>query len=387
MYLMYLLERAFRPFFFGALLFAVLAMLIWWQQYPHGGGFSGISAMNWHAHEMIFGYALATVSGFLLTAVVNWTRNPTPTGYRLLLLFILWLGARAGYLLELPLTWIALFDMGFVTLLFTLFFLPIWQKRQTGQFGLAGLFALIILANGIFYAGAFNLIEHGERTGIVLGLFLVLAINLTMMRRLIPFFTEKALQLADLKQSPWLDGIALGGFLVLMLLVIWLPNHPVTAFIGIGIALLHAIRWWRWYHPGIWNIVLIWPLYLAYGFMILGMALFGMSAVQLVAQSLAIHALAAGGIGLLCSAILARIALGHTNRNVFEPPRIVFWVFVILALNGAIRVFLPWLMPQHYALWIEISQWGWISGFGLLAIAYWKILLLPAPAKEVFNLR
>jgi uncharacterized protein involved in response to NO len=226
-------------------------------------------------------------------------------------------------------------------------------------------------------SGVLGWLDNGERIGVILGLFLVLAINLTMMRRLLPFFTEKALGLAEFRQSKWIDGIALAGFLALMLVAVLSPQSWLVSVIAFPLAAMHVLRLKWWYHPGIWKETLLWPLHVSYLFMTIGILMFGFSGLGWVASSIAIHALAAGGIGLLCSSMMARISLGHTNRNVFEPPKAVIWVFIILALTALVRVFFPLLFPSGYLLWIAISQLGWSAAFLLLTVLYFPILRKP----------
>ncbi|BCN93164.1 hypothetical protein THMIRHAM_09490 [Thiomicrorhabdus immobilis] len=380
---MYFFDRAFRAFFLGGSLFAALSMLVWWLNYPLAiTAFSGVDAMYWHAHEMVFGYALATISGFLLTAVMNWTGLNSASGKALASLFVLWFVARVGFLINLPLAFIALLDIGFTLGLFLHFFIPIYKTKQWKQIGLSVKFLLLIVANGLFYAGALGFFQQGVYWGVIGGLFLVLAINLTMMRRLIPFFTEKALGLPEKDNVKWIDGLAIGGFLALMCAAALAPNHWITSMVAFPLALIHFLRWYKWHHPKVWKIALLWPLYVSYAFMILGMLLYGFVGLKMLSESLAIHALAAGGIGLLCSSIMARISLGHTHRNVFEPPKWLVPVFFILTVTALVRVVLPMVDSAHYLLWMQLSQWGWISAFTLLSIIYWPILTKPSPPKQ-----
>ncbi|WP_020558831.1 NnrS family protein [Thiofilum flexile] len=91
-----LFQLGFRPFFLAASLFAVFGTLAWVALYNFQ--WVGLPAtyppMLWHAHEMVFAYALAVIAGFLLTAVKNWTGLPTLHGYSLAGLFGLWFIAR-----------------------------------------------------------------------------------------------------------------------------------------------------------------------------------------------------------------------------------------------------------------------------------------------------
>lgn len=380
---MFFFDRAFRSFFIGGSLFSVVAMLVWLGQYPMASKqFSTLAPMMWHAHEMVFGYALATVTGFLLTAVMNWTRLESASGYRLALIFGFWLAARLGYLFDAPIVWVAFFDMAFNLGLLLHFAMPVMQKKLWAQSGLSAKFLLLILANGLFYANVLGWTVFSQLNAILFGLFLVLAINLTMMRRLVPFFTEKALGLPEQQQYKWLDLFALVGFFVLMVVVIFWPMHWVVTLVGLSLFIAHFIRLWRWYRPGIWKVVLLWPLFVSYGFMTLGMLMFAAVPVGWISLSIAIHALAAGGIGLLCSAIMARISLGHTNRNVFNPPKGLIWVFVSLAVSAIFRVIFPVVFPQQTVLWVHISQLGWVLGFLWLSVLYWPILTRPSPPKE-----
>jgi len=385
---MYFFDRAFRSFFLGGAVFATVSMLVWWFSYSFAvsnsnlASFSGVSAMYWHGHEMIFGYALATITGFLLTAAMNWTGLNSASGKSLAGLFLLWLLARLGYLFDLPIEWIAVVDISFTLGLFLHFFIHVYKTKQWKQTGLAVKFFLLILANGLYYLGALGLLQKGEYWGMISGLFLVLAINLTMMRRLIPFFTEKALGLPEHNNPIWIDVVAVGGFLGLMIATMFASNHWVLSVIAFPLALIHAWRWLNWYHPKVWKMSLLWPLHVSYAFMILGMFLYGFVGLKMLNESLAIHALAAGGIGLLCSSMMARISLGHTNRNVFEPPKLVVAVFALLTITAVVRVILPLVDASHYVLWIQLSQWGWAISFALLAIVYWPILTKPSPLKD-----
>ncbi|WP_029933433.1 NnrS family protein [Thiomicrospira pelophila] len=371
-------ERAFRSFFLGGAIFAVIAMALWWWQFPNvSAGFSGTSGVYWHAHEMIFGYALATVTGFLLTAVMNWSRMNSASGWKLGVLFGLWVLARVAFLVDLPIIWVALFDLAFNLGLVLHFAWPVWKRRLTSQAGLALLFGAIFFANLSFYINAHQAWIWLHES-LIIGLFLVLSINLTMIRRLTPFFTEKALGLTPFKNADWLDRSILVGFLSLMLTVVFSPYPWLISLIAWPLAGLFMIRQAWWYHPKIWSELLIWPLHLSHAFITLGLVLYGFVGLEWVAASLAIHALAAGGIGLLCSSMMARISLGHTQRNVFEPPKGLIWVFVALALAAFTRVVLPLIWPELSLIWIQLSQLGWIFGFGLLLVLYWRILTRPS---------
>ncbi|PID34410.1 MAG: hypothetical protein CR976_00405 [Thiotrichales bacterium] len=379
---MYFFERAFRPFFLGGSLFAAVSMLVWWLNYPIAAfnHFSGVPSYYWHAHEMIFGYSLATVTGFLLTAVMNWTGENSASGKPLMLVFFCWVLARLGFLFGVPLPVIAIVDMAFVLGLSVLFIQPIIRTKQWKQMGLAAKFFLLLISNGLFYAGALGWLQQGIDWGMTTGLFLVLAINLTMMRRVVPFFTTSAIRNASPTESKLIDIAAIVGFLSLMIAALIAPNHWSIALIAFPLAAVHGVRAWWWYDSAIWKHALLWPLHLSYYFMTIGIAMYGFVGLGMINESLAEHALAAGGIGLLCSAMMARISLGHTGRNVHTPPKPVLIVFGLLAIAAVIRVLLPIVFPTSYIHFIHLAQWAWVVAFLLLFGLYWKVLSQPRPA-------
>ncbi|KUJ72372.1 NnrS family protein [Thiomicrospira sp. WB1] len=378
-------ERAFRPFFMGAMLVSILAMAAWLVA-MNGETQHGLNNALAHGHEMVFGYALATVAGFLLTAVLNWSRMTTASGGALAFVFLLWALARIGWVSGAPLIWLVGFDLAFNLGLVALFVWPIWRKKLTAQAGLASKFVLLAGVQAGFYWAecspskeVWGLTAHDW---LLAGLFLVLAINLTMLRRLLPFFTERSLHLAPFAERRGLDRGALVSFLGLWPSLTFWPDHWVTSVIALSAFIVFLKRGLHWFHPGIISQPLLWPLHLAYAFITLGLGLYAFTPCQPALTSLALHSMTVGGIGLLCTAIIARISLGHTQRNVFEPPRFLSAVFVFIAFAALVRVGLPGLWPQHTLIWWTLSAALWILAFAWLLRLYWSILTrpnLPAP--------
>ena len=84
-----------------------------------------------------------------------------------------------------------------------------------------------------------------------------------------------------------------------------------------------------------------------------------------------------GGIGLVTTGMMARVALGHTGRNVFEPPAGIVVIFLLLTLGAVVRVLLPLVMMDYYFLLIQISQFLWIGAFLVMLIYYFQPLVGP----------
>ncbi|MEN8176658.1 MAG: NnrS family protein, partial [Pseudomonadota bacterium] len=153
-----LFELGFRPFFLLAGLWSVLGMALWlatlagsWLDAPY------YSPIIWHAHEMLFGFAVAVVTGFLLTAVRNWTGIDTLNGKPLAALALLWLAGRLAPLAGLPPPAIALVDLAFLPAAALAVALPIIKARQAQNLVFGPLLLLLFIA---------NLLVHLDKLGV-----------------------------------------------------------------------------------------------------------------------------------------------------------------------------------------------------------------------------
>ncbi|HEB91982.1 MAG TPA: NnrS family protein [Gammaproteobacteria bacterium] len=375
-----LFRLGFRPFFLGGAAFTAAAMLYWMGILAIGWPFQlgDISPATWHAHEMIFGYSLAVIAGFLLTAVMNWTGVQTLNGRPLVALFILWVAARLLPLawVDLPLALYAVIDCLFALLLFAAVLHPVVKSRQRKQISVVTKVFLLLLSNILFYLGALGIVDDGERMGLYSGLYLVLALILLLARRVIPFFIEKGVDYpVQLKNHRWLDLTSLALFTLLWISDAFLDNVTTTGWLAGALLVLHIVRLIGWHTPGIWQKPLLWVLYIAYLWIIFGFALKFALLFTDISPSLAVHAFTVGGIGMMTVGMMARVSLGHTGRNVFEPPKILGWLFAVLLVASVVRVIIPLLTTQHYLLWIGISQFLWIAVFCLFFYIYFPILL------------
>jgi len=375
-----LFRLAFRPFFLGAAAFTAAAMLYWMGVLAFNWPFQlgDIPPATWHAHEMIFGYSLAVIAGFLLTAVQNWTGVPTLNGRPLVALFALWIAGRLLPLggTGLPLALYAGIDCLFALLLFAAVLHPVMKSRQWKQLSVATKILLLLLSNILFYLGALGIIDGGERMGLYSGLYIVLALVLLLARRVVPFFIEKGVGYpVQLKNRLWLDLTSLVLFTLLWISDAFLDNVTATGWLAGALLVLHVVRLVGWHTPGIWKKPLLWVLYIAYMWIIFGFALKFALLFTDIPPSLAIHAFTVGGIGMMTVGMMARVSLGHTGRNVFEPPKILGGLFAMLLVASVVRVIIPLLTTQHYLLWIGISQFLWIAVFCLFFYIYFPVLL------------
>lgn len=376
------LHLGFRPFFLVAGLSAILAITLWAAVRSFGLdlGPLPVAATQWHGHEMVFGYSLAVVAGFLLTAVYNWTGIRTASGAVLFSMALLWLLARIGWVMPawIPMSITAGADLLFMTFLSIALLRPVFKVRQWKQLGIIAKVVLLMVANGLFYAGVFGLLEDGVRMGLYLGLYLVIALIMTMGRRVIPFFIEKGVGCPfQPKNWRWLDIASLLLFLLFTVVEVFYALPRVSALLAAALFLLHGLRLWGWYTPAIWTKPLLWVLFLGYGWLVIGFALWVLVWLLALSPFIALHAFAVGGVGLITLGMMARVALGHTGRNVFDPPAGLTPIFGLLLMAALLRVFGPLWLPLHYEVWLWLSQGFWVAGFAAFLWLYAPMLLRP----------
>jgi len=376
------LDLGFRPFFLGASSFAFLAISIWMMIYSLRWQIplKHFAPMTWHAHEMIFGYTTAVIAGFLLTAVKNWTGTQTLHGYSLLVLFLLWVVARCLPFFGdiVPLDMIAVTDCLFLLLLIASLSVPLFKAKHWKSFILVSHLLLLLISNIVFYLGADGILPHGIHYGLYIGLYLILSLIFIMGRRVIPFFIEKGVDYPiQLTNWKWIDNSHIIIFWCFVIADLTNYNAYITAvFAGLSCG-IHGLRLGGWYTRGIWKNPLLWVLYLAYASMVIGFALKVLVIVNGLSVFLAVHAFAFGGIGMMTTGMMARVALGHTGRGVLSPPRSLFWIFALLTCGTLIRVFFPLIDSAFYLLWITLSQLLWMLAFAGFVYLYFPILIHP----------
>ena len=199
-----------------------------------------------------------------------------------------------------------------------------------------------------------------------------------MARRVVPFFIEKGVGYeVKLNNWLWLDILSIILFSAFAISDLIWPDQQVNALLSAMLFILHSMRLVQWHTTGIWRKPLLWVLYLAYGFITIGFAL--KAAVYLfgVSPFIAMHAFSVGGIGMITIGMMSRVTLGHTGRNVFDPPKILYFIFLLMFLAAFFRVFMPLIIMSNYPLWITISQICWISSFAIFSIVFVPMFIKP----------
>lgn len=377
-----LFHLGFRPFFLAGMIFAIIAMLLWLLLYLSLGDVHLVSLtpVAWHAHEMIYGYSMAIIAGFLLTAIRNWTGIQTAHGPGLIVLVMLWLGARLIPFIPMDsnLQIMAGLDLTFMLGSLLAILVPIVKAKQWNQIGIILIVSLLLTGNLLFYLGALQLLEQGVRWGLYVGLYVVLGMILIIGRRVIPFFIEKGVNgPVEIKNWHWIDITTVVLFILFTVFDIFTAHNGLVAALALGLCLVNCIRLYGWYTYRIFSKPLLWVLYLAYIFLVAGFAMKVVGFFYGLSTTAYVHLFTIGGIGLMTTGMMARVTLGHTGRNVFEPPAILIAVFALLVVSVVFRVFLPLLLLEYYLWWIVLSQLVWIVAFSLLLWTYLPMLIKP----------
>jgi len=376
-----LFNLGFRIFFLAAGIFSALSMLLWFAiyQFQLDIPFKTISSYQWHAHEMIYGYSIAVIAGFLLTATKNWTGIQTASGVKLILLFSLWLGARLSYVFgEHFILLAASLDVIFLLLLTLAIAIPILKVRQWGQAPVLLVLLLVTLFNGIFFTGVLTSEQHEINTGLYGGFYLVISLILIMSRRVVPFFIERGVgENIQLFQSKIIDVLIIISLIVFFLSEVGLNNDFYAAIAASMLFLLSAVRLTGWHHKGIWKKSMLWGLYLANAALSLGFLLLVIHYVTGIVHYYAVHLFAVGGIGLITLSMMSRVALGHTGRDATKPHKSIRYALLILLVSVVFRVVMPFIDTENYSIWIGIAQLCWIISFTIFSLVYLPILTKP----------
>ncbi|WP_415755510.1 NnrS family protein [Pseudomonas leptonychotis] len=356
-----LLRLGFRPFFLLGVVLAAVAIPLWVLALLGGGSFPAPQGgwLAWHRHELVFGFAGAIISGFLLTAVQTWTGQPSISGRPLGLLAGLWLLGRLSWWLPSAEVLLVLNVVFFIAVAVVMGRL-LWAVRQQRNYPIV---AVLVLLTAVETQTLLGVLQHNDawqRQGSLAAVWLVVAMMTLIGGRVIPFFTQRGLSRpAAVQPWAWLDWSLLVGSIVAGVLIGfgWLLQPSILAgallfLLGLG----HAVRLYRWFDRGLLSVPLLWSLHLAYAWLVVGcvaLALWHWGAPASASQGL--HALTVGSVAGLILAMLARVSLGHTGRPLTLPKGFAV-AFILLNLAALVRV-VGVSFAYQPALWVAALCW------------------------------
>ena len=377
-----LFSQGFRPFFLGAGLWAPTAMLLWILQLS--GLFvlpTAFGPAAWHAHEMIFGFAQAAMAGFLMTAIPNWTGRMPLQGAGLLTLVASWVIGRVAMATSIYIGVIpaAVLDLLFPVLLLATLGREVLVGRNWRNLPAMAALTLMIGANVSTHLAAAGLAADttlGGRAGIA-----ILSTMISLVGgKLIPSFTRNRLVRMGSTFRPAsfgsLDRVALG--MVPTALAAWAVEMTqlVTGPLLIVASVLTAARLARWHGWRILGDVSLWPLHAGYGWLALGLALLGVSALYPHVSSMAgLHALTIGAIGTSILAVMGRATFAQTGRRTDQLPR-NWMIHGLIAISAVSRVSAE-IISEPYRTLVWIAGLAWILAFAVFLTGYGAVLVAP----------
>jgi uncharacterized protein involved in response to NO len=377
-----LFSYGFRPFFLAAGLWAAFGILVWLPQYlgllalPTAFG-----PLDWHIHEMLYGYVAAAIAGFLLTAIPNWTGRLPVSGWPLAALAALWLAGRIAILCSAAIGGVAAaaVDVSFLATLAAVAGREIVSGRNWRNLRVLLVLGVLVLGNVVFHAEVLlkGSADYGVRIAIGAAILLISLVG----GRIVPSFTNNWLVRNNPGRlpAPFSRYDVATMVLTAFALLLWIamPAQEVTGAALLAAGLAQAVRLARWAGDRTFGDRLVLVLHVAYAFVPLGFALIGVSALSgVVPPSAGIHAWTAGAIGLMTLAVMTRATLGHTGQPLHAgaATQVVYACVVagaLLRVCGAVHGSLPL---------IEAGGALWIAGFAGYALVYARLLVLRKPA-------
>jgi len=378
-----ILNYAFRPFFLLNGLFAIIAVGIWVMAL-HGLRVIGlpVDTTLWHGHEMIVGFAMAAIAGFMLTAVATWTDRRPVQGPILGWLVTAWLAGRLAMALSdvLPGLLVALLDLSFPVMLCAIMTREVVGGGSQRNYPVAGITAVLALLNLLYHLGLGPLLPGADRLAIYLLIHLVLVLITVIAGRIVPNFTANWLRARGELRLPRIiksvEQATIGTTLIVGIAASIAPLSPVTGMLAFAAAIGHGIRLSRWRSLATIDEPLLFVLHVAYAWLPIGYGLLGLATFGIMfPQTAALHALTMGAIGSMVLAVTTRVALAHTGRAL-HAARLMVVGYGIFTVAVAVRILSP-LMTDGYFVMIDLSAAGWILTYIVFSWVYWPILTRP----------
>jgi uncharacterized protein involved in response to NO len=368
----------FRPFFLAGAIWGALGVLLWVPQYF--GEITVPTAMtpiDWHAHEMLYGYVPAIAAGFLLTAIPNWTGRLPVNGPPLAALAVLWLAGRIAILLSAEIgAWTAAaIDLAFLFCLAATALREIMAGRNWRNLRVLGIITLLLAGNFIFH---FESIEYGTAVdGTRVGVAAILTLIMLIGGRIVPSFTHNWINRENPGRLPRqfsrfdalciaVAGSALASWVVA-------PGHFTSGLLLMTAGVLHVARLARWAGDRTLAEPLVFILHVGYAFVPLGFLLVGASALWPadIPASAGLHAWTTGAAGTMTMAVMTRATLGHTGQALLASSSTrVIYVLIVVAALARIAAAWGWTLEL-----LHVAALAWAAAFIGFVVVYGRLLL------------
>ncbi len=383
-----LLSAGFRPFFLLSALWAAIGIPLWLAFYAGQSQLpTALPPVIWHVHEMVYGYGAATVAGFLLTAIPNWTGRMPLQGGPLAVLALLWIAGRVAVLFSAAIgpDAAALVDLAFPLVFLGVVAREIVAGRNWRNLPMLLALSLLLMGNLLVHLEAVGIASTGalgNRLGIATLLMLISIIG----GRIIPSFTRNWL----MRQDPGarapaafdrFDKAVLAITAAVLVCWVFIPTLTLAPWVELAGGIAVSTRLARWRGTATLREPLVWVLHLGYGWLALGFLLLGINGLAaLLPETTALHALTVGAIGTMTLAVMTRATLGHTGRPLVAGYGTVT-IYLLVTIAALLRLLAP-LGGSEYLLIMDLAGAAWSGAFGLFVLLYLRPLALPAVKSE-----
>lgn len=383
-----ILTEGFRVFFLAAALWAIFSGLIWeaWLGQQAAGKVPelpglAMSPMQWHAHEMIYGYAGAAVGGFFLTAVAN------GRGKLVALIAGLWLAGRIAiwYSASLSPALVAIGDLAFLCVLVARVAVQLLKARKPQHVIFTVFLLALLLGNLAVHLDWLGIWPGAAFEGLRFGLLSLIGLIIILGGRVTPGFVRNAMKRAEQPEGAWPPQTAKldRASVLLALLLPWsylLPAlHP---FIVLSLAVIHGLRVMQWRLRWALRDSLLWSLLVAQILVVAGLVLLASSNWGIGSEIGALHVLALGGVGGMTLAVMSRAILGHSGRGL-AAPRPAVWAFAFMIVSTATRGLAADALIDWYDLLVLVSGATWLAAFMLFLFGYLRLLTAASAPRPI----
>ena len=371
-----LFALGFRPFYLAAAVFGALAIAWWWAEFTLGlSRPAHLAGTLWHAHEMVFGFAVAVVAGFLLTAAQTWTGVATPSGWPLAALVVAWLAGRLAMWWYGPLwAWV---DLLFLPLVAGALWRVLVKSGNRRNYFLLVLLAVLTACNALFHASVNNWLGwsgYSAIRAVHVALFLMVVLITVIGGRVMPMFTANAVAGVRQYKRVWLDRLTI-ALTVLGLVLFVMPLQLPGALALLLAAALHVVRLVGWGALASRRKPILWILHLSYAWIPAGLVLLALCAIGVISASAALHALAVGAVAGMMLGMMTRTSRGHTGRPM-QAGTLEVTAYVCIHLGAVARVAAGFVPAEGYAPMISLAAGLWVVAFTLFVVTFTPFLLM-----------
>jgi uncharacterized protein involved in response to NO len=378
-----LFDYGFRPFFLLSGCYALAIVPLWLYRFAHAATpFGALPAMYWHAHEMLYGFVIAAVAGFLLTAVPSWTGTRGFAGRPLMIVVSLWMLGRIAMSAvgAVPFWVTAAAELSLLPALLALLAPPIFRSANRNAPLLAVVTVLWLIDATFVFA-----LERGDTAlaggTMRLAVDLVLILVTVIGGRIVPAFTANALRMrgepvTTITRRP-VELIVIGAMVAIAIVDLIAPDSIASGTLAAIAALAHAVRMSGWRSFRTRGTPILWVLHVGYAWIPLGLALKSSALLGGAAWAMKWqHALTMGVFATMILAVMTRASLGHTGRPLVVA-RSIAVAYLLLTVGTLLRVFGIAVLPDHYLLTVTVSGLAWVLAFGIFVVVYAPVLWGP----------